>query len=59
MPQGKEINILDRGGGSGNFALALFRYFAEKGIKAKIFVLDITRYSTWEQYGDFSSLCRF
>ncbi len=50
--QKKEIKVLDIGGGSSNFALALSRYFQECGANANIFVLDITRYPTWEQYGE-------
>ena len=48
----KNIKILDVGGGSGNFAFALSKYFAENGYDAEIFVLDITKYDTWELYGD-------
>ncbi|MDR1481161.1 MAG: class I SAM-dependent methyltransferase [Synergistaceae bacterium] len=52
LPRGKKIKVLDMGGGSGNFALALDRYFKENGNDAEVSLLDITRYSTWEQYAD-------
>jgi ubiquinone/menaquinone biosynthesis C-methylase UbiE len=48
----KKIKVLDMGGGSGNFAFALARYFKENGYDAEVSLLDITRYSTWEQYAD-------
>ena len=42
----KQINILDIGGASGNFALAVKNYF---GASASVYVIDTTSYDTWEQ----------
>jgi ubiquinone/menaquinone biosynthesis C-methylase UbiE len=50
MPSGKTLKILDIGGGSGNFAVALHQHFTKNGYDAEVSVLDITRYSAWEQY---------
>ena len=43
IPQQK-INVLDIGGGNGNFAMAVKHYF---GGKADVYVLDTTAYDTW------------
>jgi ubiquinone/menaquinone biosynthesis C-methylase UbiE len=44
------IKILDIGGASGNFALALCKYFSE--ISCEVVVVDNTRYRTWTEYAD-------
>ena len=48
------IKILDIGGASGYFASALVNFFSEKA--CEIFVVDSTKYSTWE---DFNSRITF
>jgi SAM-dependent methyltransferase len=48
----KNLKILDLGGGSGHFALALADFFLRKGNEAEVCVLDITRYSTWNEFSD-------
>jgi SAM-dependent methyltransferase len=44
------IKILDIGGASGYFSSALRGYFSENG--CEIFVVDNTRYDTWEKFAD-------
>jgi ubiquinone/menaquinone biosynthesis C-methylase UbiE len=44
------LKILDVGGGSGNFALALRKYFSNK--KCEVFVLDSAKYDTWAKYAN-------
>jgi ubiquinone/menaquinone biosynthesis C-methylase UbiE len=44
------IKILEIGGGGGSFSLALHRYFSKAG--CEIFLVDSTRYDTWEDFGD-------
>lgn len=46
----RRIRILDIGGASGNFAMALHEYFGD--CEHDIYVLDITKYDTWAQYGE-------
>jgi ubiquinone/menaquinone biosynthesis C-methylase UbiE len=41
----QNINILDIGGASGHFAMALYKRFEENN--CRIFVIDTTRYDTW------------
>jgi SAM-dependent methyltransferase len=43
------IKILDIGGASGFFSLALHEYFSENG--CEIYIVDNTRYDTWEKFG--------
>jgi SAM-dependent methyltransferase len=50
MPRDRKVKILDMGGGSGNFAFALHQYFTENGYDVDVYLLDITRYATWEEY---------
>jgi ubiquinone/menaquinone biosynthesis C-methylase UbiE len=46
----KNVNILDIGGASGYFAMALYEKFLEK--KCNIFVIDTTAYDTWQEFND-------
>jgi ubiquinone/menaquinone biosynthesis C-methylase UbiE len=50
MKNRDNLKILDIGGASGYFAMTLHEYFFDKN--CEIFVLDTTRYGTWEQYAD-------
>jgi ubiquinone/menaquinone biosynthesis C-methylase UbiE len=43
----QNINILDIGGASGHFAIALYKKFEKNN--CKVFVVDTTRYSTWDE----------
>jgi ubiquinone/menaquinone biosynthesis C-methylase UbiE len=44
------VKILDIGGGSGYFALKLYEYFSDK--HCEVFVLDTTKYDTWDKNTD-------
>jgi ubiquinone/menaquinone biosynthesis C-methylase UbiE len=46
----KHLKIMDLGGGTGWFAMALREYFA--GIDCEIFVVDSSEHSTWTEFGD-------
>jgi ubiquinone/menaquinone biosynthesis C-methylase UbiE len=46
----KNIKILDIGGGSGYFAMAMYEKFYKNN--CEIFVIDTTKYNTWEQNSD-------
>jgi ubiquinone/menaquinone biosynthesis C-methylase UbiE len=50
LKERKSLKIIDLGGGGGNFALALHKYFA--GIPCEVFVLDTMSYDTWTSYAD-------
>jgi len=45
-----KIKILDIAGGSGFCSKALHKYFSEND--CEIFIVDNTRYDTWEEFGD-------
>jgi SAM-dependent methyltransferase len=47
MTEKNDIHILDIGCGGGDFALALYSYFQDKGINIKIYCLDNEEYQTW------------
>jgi ubiquinone/menaquinone biosynthesis C-methylase UbiE len=44
------IRILDIGGGSGYFSVALYEYF--KGKNCEIYVIDPMRYDTWSKFSE-------
>jgi SAM-dependent methyltransferase len=44
----ENLNILDIGGASGYFAMALYEKFLKNG--CNIFVVDTTKYDTWEKF---------
>jgi SAM-dependent methyltransferase len=46
----KYLRIIDIGGGSGYFAVALSDYFAN--LNCEVVVLDTTEYDTWTKYAD-------
>jgi SAM-dependent methyltransferase len=50
IKQKDNIKILDIGGAGGHFSLALYNYFSKKD--CEITVLDNTRYSTWNEFGN-------
>jgi ubiquinone/menaquinone biosynthesis C-methylase UbiE len=50
IKQKEDIKILDIGGASGYFALALSNYF--QGKNCEIIIVDNTRYNTWDEFGD-------
>jgi ubiquinone/menaquinone biosynthesis C-methylase UbiE len=50
IKQKDNIKILDIGGASGHFSLALYNYFSKKN--CEITVLDNTRYNTWNEFGN-------
>ena len=50
IQSGRKIRILDVGGASGHFAMALCDYF--RGQDCEITVIDTCTYATWEKFGD-------
>ncbi|KAA6335961.1 hypothetical protein EZS27_015845 [termite gut metagenome] len=51
MKNRSTLRILDIGGASGNFALALYEFF-NNHCEVEVFVLDTTKYDTWVKFTD-------
>lgn len=53
-----KIRILDVGGGSGYSTKAVCAYLTGKGHKVEAYVIDTTRYESWDEFNDEISFCQ-